>query len=384
VIHVRVDHPEGKRWGFQLTARLGSNETKTAGSFTPAASINVRCDDGAASSDGNVRGSQGPCAADQLQFASHNGTSTQQNAGFGAWDIEWTPPDSDVGEIVFYAAGNAADNSGNNRGDRIYTSSQRITTCTLGGKPTVSSVVNAGSYADGGAPNAMISIFGANFLNLTQQKTAGLNDFDDLKYPSELGCIAVEINGVRAPLSFANQLQINAQVPVNIVGNVQVRVISNVGRPNEIRGDPATATLTKYSPAFFTFGSSKSIAAVTVENGAAVYVTTPNNAPQARPAKPSETISLFGTGFGPTSGGYPAGILTPDLSRLTDPFTITIGNTILAASDISFAGLAPGAITGLYQFNVKIPASLPDGEAAVTIDIGGSKTQSGAFVPIKQ
>ena len=38
------------------------------------------------------------------------------------------------------------------------------------------------------------------------------------------------------------------------------------------------------------------------------------------------------------------------------PVTVTIGGTTLAASDVLYAGLSPGSITGLYQFNVRIHA----------------------------
>src|SRR4051794_9374559 len=33
VINVIVNHPDAARWGFQLTARLASDETKPAGAF---------------------------------------------------------------------------------------------------------------------------------------------------------------------------------------------------------------------------------------------------------------------------------------------------------------------------------------------------------------
>jgi uncharacterized protein (TIGR03437 family) len=68
---------------------------------------------------------------------------------------------------------------------------------------------------------------------------------------------------------------------------------------------------------------------------------------------------------------------------LTNSITVQIGTTTLAPSDILYAGLSPGSISGLYQFNVRIPSTAPSGEVPVTISIGGSETQAGATIPIQ-
>src|SRR5262249_14436659 len=85
-IRVTVEHPEAQRWGFQLTARLASDETKMAGTFTVVTGIRVRCDP-----TGDA-----PCNGG-LEFASHfrdaQGDSTLPGTSNGrTWEIEWTPP----------------------------------------------------------------------------------------------------------------------------------------------------------------------------------------------------------------------------------------------------------------------------------------------------
>src|SRR5947209_5438499 len=101
-IKVTVSHPQGLRWGFELTARLASDETKIAGNLAPNAVVRVICDDGSA------RGVLAPCPATQPEFAEHfDAPRTAAGAGF-AFSVDWTPPATDVGDIVFYAAGNAA------------------------------------------------------------------------------------------------------------------------------------------------------------------------------------------------------------------------------------------------------------------------------------
>jgi uncharacterized protein (TIGR03437 family) len=50
---------------------------------------------------------------------------------------------------------------------------------------------------------------------------------------------------------------------------------------------------------------------------------------------------------------------------------------------VLYAGLSPGSISGLYQFNVRIPAGTPSGNVPVTIAIGGISTQSGVTIPVQ-
>jgi uncharacterized protein (TIGR03437 family) len=49
-------------------------------------------------------------------------------------------------------------------------------------------------------------------------------------------------------------------------------------------------------------------------------------------------------------------------------------------ADVAFAGLAA---TGLYQFNVTVPAGLPDGDATVVARAGGVNSPAGALITIK-
>src|SRR5258708_6582857 len=135
MIKVRVEHPEAIRWGFQLTARMESDQTKQAGTFTVVdGRIRVQC-----APSGNA-----PCNGG-LEFASHVAASTQVGQrNFGEWMVEWTAPATDAGPVMFYVAGNAADNSGNPTGDRIYNNNYRI----LPAGKSVRPVVSAGGVGD--------------------------------------------------------------------------------------------------------------------------------------------------------------------------------------------------------------------------------------------
>jgi uncharacterized protein (TIGR03437 family) len=60
-----------------------------------------------------------------------------------------------------------------------------------------------------------------------------------------------------------------------------------------------------------------------------------------------------------------------------------IGGVTLIPQDVLYSGLSPNSISGLYQFNVRVPASAPDGDVPVSITIGGFTTQSGTTIPVQ-
>jgi hypothetical protein len=95
------------RFGFQLTAV--DTTGRRAGTFAALdGTTQVLPDTGAGGRQYIEHTEQGTLAA---------------IAGSRTWQVRWTAPDTDIGTVVFYVAGNAANNSGDNQGDYIYTSS---------------------------------------------------------------------------------------------------------------------------------------------------------------------------------------------------------------------------------------------------------------------
>jgi uncharacterized protein (TIGR03437 family) len=376
-IRVIVAHPEATRWGFQLTARQVSDERKPAGSFVASNTVRVRCDDGA------MLGQDPPCNENQPQFAMHNANSTTLGAaGQMIFEVQWNPPTSEIGAVVFYAAGNAANNSMNNQGDRIYTTSQTITgtgACTLSTRPTLRTVTNGASFAPGISAGSMFSVLGMAFQVGGTTRTAARGDYVNGQFPKELGCVAVEVAGQRVPITYVQTDQINAQAPANLgSGPVQVRVILNPDRPSQLPSDVATVQATSHSPAFFKFGTSNSIAA---QHANFDTLASPSVVPGARPARPGDVVLLYGTGFGGTDPTYQAGEIVGGTARLRDTPTVVIGGITLAPADVQYAGLTPQSISGLYQFNVRIPPSVTPGDVPVSVRIGGMETPA-ATIPV--
>ncbi|MDQ3666920.1 MAG: PQQ-dependent sugar dehydrogenase [Acidobacteriota bacterium] len=104
VTHTNADSTR-LRWGFQLTV-LDSGDEK-AGNLQ---STNVFT---------QILDNQGP--GNSRQYIQHTsvGTFAGQQGG-ASWSFNWEAPSTDIGPVIFYAAGNHANNDGNSSGDHIY------------------------------------------------------------------------------------------------------------------------------------------------------------------------------------------------------------------------------------------------------------------------
>ncbi|MDX2151078.1 MAG: choice-of-anchor V domain-containing protein [Bryobacteraceae bacterium] len=383
-IRVRVEHPQARRFGFQITARLASDPTRKAGTFTPSDLVRVRCDDPTA-----IRGTASPCAADRTEFASHAPAAVDRGAnGRMEFEVEWTPPSTNVGKVVFYASGNAASGGDGNTNDRIYNDVREIDAedddCRVTARPSIRAIQNSASGAPGLAWNAIASIFGSNFA-VSGRRREARGDGD--RYPDELGCVAVFVEDRQVPITYIEDGQINFQAPTltNILsGNVRVRVVVNRGRSNEQRSDDFLVPLQVYNPALFVFQGTTSIAALNQDFS---FLVDPAvlSLPGARAARPGEIVQIFGTGFGPTDPFYQPGERVPPSrqTRVTEAFTVTVGGVTLAPEAISYAGLTPGSISGLYQFNLRLPAATPAGNVPIVIRMAGQSTQANISIPVR-
>jgi len=103
-----------------------------------------------------------------------------------------------------------------------------------------------------------------------------------------------------------------------------------------------------------------------------------------RQAKPGETVTIYGVGFGPVkdSGGQniPAGTIVTGLNSLANSFTMSIGGT---NATLSYGGLATNFV-GLYQFNVVVPNIANNDLAPLTTSLNGTAGPQTLFFAVKQ
>jgi hypothetical protein len=377
MVHVTVKHPQGQRWGFQLSPRPVNKQTVPAGTMAPTSVVRVRCD--------VTPAADAPCNG-ALEFAEHlSAPRTDAGAGY-TFDIPWTPPATDVGDIIFYVAGNAANGDGTSSGDRIYNSARTISSVNSCGaapatKPTISGISNAASGQLPWTGNAMMSIFGSGFAATGFTRAVTPGDIAANAYPQQMACIAVEVNGQRAPVTYVQGNQINFQMPgIGQPGPVAATVVVNPGTAFETPSAAFPMAAGQASaPAFFTLNGS-AIAALST-TGAVVADTAV--LASAQPAKPGDVVALYGTGLGATTPAFASGAVATSAAVVASPVTITFNGVALPQAAILYAGLSPGSISGLYQINIQIPPNTPAGNIPVTVATAGSTSPSGTTIAVK-
>lgn len=238
--------------------------------------------------------------------------------------------------------------------------------------PSITSggVVNAASGAPGIAPGAWISIYG-NALATAAESVAS-TDLVNNTIPVTLGGASATINGKAAYIGYVSTAQMNVLAPADTAtGSVAVTVKNSAGTSNII-----TATLQAFLPGLSTLNNY--VRGVRYPDGAIINGTGAVEPGYASSAAigPGDILALYGTGFGPTNSPLNTGAVFTGAYETSNPVTATIGGI---SATVLFAGLVEA---GLYQINVRIPASLSDGDQPVLASVGGLSSQVNALVKV--
>ncbi len=233
-------------------------------------------------------------------------------------------------------------------------------------------VVNSASFQAGVAANSWITIFGTNLSPVTD---AWDNVIVDGVLPVSLDGVSVGVAGQPAYIAYVSPTQINALAPNVAPGVIPVTVTNSGGGTSS----SVTAIAQTAQPAFFQWGNYVVATHLdytyAVKSGTFPGVTT-------IPAKPGETIILWGTGFGQTNPAAPAGVETPSdtIYYAADAVTVTVG----AVPAVGYgAALAPG-YAGLYQVAVQIPPSLANGDYPVVAAVSGAQSPSTVLITVQE
>lgn len=236
--------------------------------------------------------------------------------------------------------------------------------------PTIASVklVNGTSSI---APNTWVEIKGSDFAPAGTSRVWQTSDFTNGQLPTNLDGVRVAINGKPAYVYYVSPTQINVLTPPDPLPSAFTVQVTTPGA----NSPGFTATGSSLAPALFQFGASPYVASVHSDGS---YIGPETLYPGlTTPAKPGETILLFGHGFGPTSIPVASGASQQSGTLAPTP-VISIGGKL---ADVLFAGLvAPGE----FQFNVVVPPSSADGDLPVVIQYGNAATPPGARIRVKQ
>jgi len=195
LVHVtgQSTEPITARYGFQLSARLGSNPAVGSGGALRALGneISVQC------GDGRPPGAAACPPGDPLYFAQHSRPSREP-----LWELEWTPPADARGPIEFYLAVNAANGLGDQFGDRIFLNS-------FAANPAGPLHVRQPFGGGGASPNAWIEIYGNGLAGA--------------------GGVRVTVGGREAHIGFAGPGQINALLAADVPLGLQTLTVTTAG-----------------------------------------------------------------------------------------------------------------------------------------------------------
>jgi len=373
-----VTDSAAKLFGFEMTARIESNATQ-AGDFTPAAGGTqiVLCSMGFGDS-GSFKGT-GACPPSQpLEYITHY----LQPFSTNTIQVRWTPPATNVGNIHFYVAVNAAPSSmgptgaSPNSKDHIYTADYVLCADST---PSISTVQSAGAFnpAAGLASGTWLEIYGNN-LTCTQPRSWGGADFNGNNAPTMLNNVSVSIDGIPAYVDYVNPGQVNVQAPDDPKTGASVPIVltNSAGASSSFSLQKDATAPALLAPSSFNVQGHQWVVA---QHSDGTYVGKAGliSGLTFSPAKPGETIVIYGIGFGPVTPTIASGTIATASNSLTTKPVFDFGQT---PATLAYYGLAPNFV-GLYQFNVTVPM-VSAGDMPLNVTAGSVTLNQNLYITV--
>jgi uncharacterized protein (TIGR03437 family) len=236
--------------------------------------------------------------------------------------------------------------------------------------PVITGVVNAASYAAGAlAPGELVAIFGQNL----GPKALAYGAFDaNGNLNADLAGSEVTFNGVAAPLLYTSANQLAAVVPFEIQGSSTVMVQAGY---NGVLSVAQSFPVTAAAPGVFALDASGRGAGVILNQD--YSVNSPSN-----PASAGSVVMVYATGGGQTNPGDFTGAVAPgDPVSLAANATATVGGQ---PASVTYAGNAPGQVSGVIQVNIQLPASFPQtGSIPLVLTVNGAASQQTITIAVQ-
>lgn len=236
--------------------------------------------------------------------------------------------------------------------------------------PQVAAVTSAASYGQVFAPGQIVVVWGSG-MGPAQPALLQL-DANGMVSASVAG-VRILFDGVPAPIVYVSATQCSAVIPyfgaVNPTTHVQVEY-------QGVRSAPFQIAVTPTAPGLFTADKSgQGQAAATNTDGI-----TPNSA--SAPVSAGSVVTLWATGEGLTD---PPGVDgRPAIGVLPKPVATVSADIGGLPATVQYGGAAPGAVAGLLQVNVLVPANVqPGNQVPVHVTVGGQKSQDGVTIAVR-
>jgi adhesin/invasin len=321
--------PSGFKAAVGFPAAIAVKVVDDCGNFQTTGSVNVSFDDG-----------DSPLSLTSLKE--------------GTWTTTWTPVNS-ANTVTLTANAEIADQ---NLKGSVQT---QLGFLSLTTPPVIGAVLNGASFALNGpvAPGSYVSVFGAKLA-------VGQGQLTGFPLPQTLAGSSIVVGGNGAPLAFAREDQVNAQIPYETAVNTSAQVLVTRGSSFSA---PQAITVAPAAPGVFTAtgnGTGQGLIFVADSSGAQTL------ADATHPAKAGDALVIYCTGLGAVNPPVATGAAAPfsPLASTTLPATVTIGGV---QQNIFFKGLTPG-FAGLYQVNVIVQPGTPAGTQTLVITMAGQSS----------
>jgi uncharacterized protein (TIGR03437 family) len=214
------------------------------------------------------------------------------------------------------------------------------------------------------APGELLSLFGEFSTGSPAIPPSG-------QFPTSLDGVTVDLNGIPSPLLYVGGEQINFQAPFAIAGAASASIaltspqrgISDsitlpvvASNPSAFLNTPPDASIT---PCIFTSPASGGTFPLALNPDGSINACT-------NPAPAGSIVTLFLDGLGVTSPSQTTGAITANPAPVLSSPVITANGGVTVA----FASAMPGAISGIWQVGLQIPANETSGGNQVSLTAG--------------
>jgi uncharacterized protein (TIGR03437 family) len=208
------------------------------------------------------------------------------------------------------------------------------------------------------APGEIVSLYG---VALGPAVGAGARVDSNGRIATELESVRVLFDGTPAPLFYAGANQINVVVPFEVAGksSTSVQTISPGGSSNAF-----DLAIVPADPQIF-FGT----------NGyAATFNQDGSINSETAPAAPGSVLAFYVNGAGLFDSTFADGmVVAPPLPAPLLPVTATFDG---AATEVLYAGAAPGIVAGVMRVNIRVPQTLSGNYHTVGVKVGDTASIS--------
>jgi uncharacterized protein (TIGR03437 family) len=359
-VTVTVEDSTGAKASMTYSLTVGTGVTITGPASLPAATL------GAAYPSTTITAAGGS----GTYTWSATGLPAGLSIGAGTGAITGTPTGTTSGTATVVVT---VTDTSSNTASKTYT----LMVNQPSGSPTITSVSTSAGGQQFIGPNMWISLYGTGFTpaNFTDTWSNAIKNSATGALPTILDNVSVMVGGVPAYIYYISPTQINVLTANIGFGPLAIMITNGTGSSNVVM-----ATSQGQEPGFFEWpnpsgqtpgDSSQQPVATHSDYSYAAANGTFGTTPSV-PAKPGETITLWGAGFGATSPANPFGVAIPSAGgpfATTQNVVVLLNNAPITVINNN-AILTPGD-AGLYQMAVTIPAGLANGTYPIQVSENG-------------